>query len=167
MTNMDRRFALSVSSDPEEPRRPMAERHTDIVSLVRRADQVKREFFARGWRQPERRQHGSGAYYGGRVVVQSSGSTATEMTTRSQGALRIRYRARPERRGRVHRLAVRLAVEDHGQDLVEYALLTAAIGLAGIVAWPLIVDSMGATYQGWDTGVQDLWEPADPGGAGS
>ena len=64
----------------------------------------------------------------------------------------MRYRATPERRGRVLRVAVRLAVEDRGQDLVEYALLTAAIGLAGSVAWPLIVDSMGATYQGWDKG---------------
>ena len=64
-------------------------------------------------------------------------------------------------------MAVRLAVEDRGQDLVEYALLTAAIGLAGIVAWPTIVGSMGATYQGWDTGVQNLWEPADPVGGGS
>ena len=79
----------------------------------------------------------------------------------------MRYRATPNRRGRALRLAVRLAVEDHGQDLVEYALLTAAIGLAGAVAWPNIVDSMGATYQGWDTGVQDLWEPPDPGGGGS
>ena len=75
--------------------------------------------------------------------------------------------ATPERSGFIRRLAVRLAVEDHGQDLVEYALLTAAIGLAGSVVWPLIVDSMGAAYQGWDTGVQNLWEPADPGGAGS
>ena len=79
----------------------------------------------------------------------------------------MRYRATPNRRRRALRLAVRLASEDHGQDLVEYALLTAAIGLAGIVAWPNIVDSMGDLYQGWDTGVQDLWEPVDPVGGGS
>ncbi len=79
----------------------------------------------------------------------------------------MRYRATPKRRGRALRLAVRLALEDHGQDLVEYALLTAAIGLAGVVAWPNIVGSMGNLYQGWDTGVQDLWEPVDPVGGGS
>ena len=82
-------------------------------------------------------------------------------------ALCMRYRATPERRGPALRLAMRLAFEDHGQDLVEYALLAATIGIAGAVAWPAIVDSMGTAYLGWDTGVQDLWEPVDPVGGGS
>ena len=82
-------------------------------------------------------------------------------------ALCMRYRATPERRGPALRLAMRLAFEDHGQDLVEYALLAATIGIAGAVAWPAIVDSMRTAYLEWDTGVQDLWEPVDPVGGGS
>ena len=62
---------------------------------------------------------------------------------------------------------MRVMRDDHGQDLVEYALLTAAIGVVGVVAWTSITGGIGSAYQGWDTGVQNLWEPADPGAGGS
>ena len=54
--------------------------------------------------------------------------------------------------------------DEAGQDIVEYALLTAVIGLVGIVTWQAITAGIGTAYQGWDTGTQDLWEPANPGG---
>jgi Flp pilus assembly pilin Flp len=57
----------------------------------------------------------------------------------------------------------RLLSDDHGQDLIEYALLTTAIGLAGIVTWPLIVDAMGAAYAALDTQTQNIWEVPPPG----
>ncbi len=79
VTKLDDRFALTVSPDLEEPTRPMAERYTDIVSLVRRADQVEREFLGRGWREPELHEHDSRAY-GRLTLVQSSCSTAAEAT---------------------------------------------------------------------------------------
>ncbi len=60
----------------------------------------------------------------------------------------------------------RLATQDRGQDIIEYALLTGAIGIVGVVAWSNIAGGIGSAYQGWDTGVQDLWEPTNPG-AGS
>ncbi len=59
VTKVDQRFALMVSSDPEKPAHPMAGRYTDIVSLLRRADQVEREFLDRGWREPELHEHDS------------------------------------------------------------------------------------------------------------
>jgi Flp pilus assembly pilin Flp len=57
----------------------------------------------------------------------------------------------------------RLLREEDGQDVVEYALLTASVGLMGIATWPLITASIGATYQRLDTQTQDLWEVPDPG----
>ena len=50
--------------------------------------------------------------------------------------------------------------------MVEYALLAAFIGTVGILAWQSIGVGIGAAYLGWDTGVQGLSSPPDPG-AGS
>lgn len=62
---------------------------------------------------------------------------------------------------------VRLLVkDDRGQDLIEYALLTAAIGLAGAATWPIIVNTIGTTYRALDTNTQGLWEPPPPSGGG-
>lgn len=56
----------------------------------------------------------------------------------------------------------RFTANEQGQDLLEYALLTGAIGLVGVVAWQAIQGGIGTAYTGWDSGVQDLWEPDDP-----
>ena len=61
-TEADHGFTLTVPCDPEDPTRLVAERYEDIMSLMRRADQVKQEFLGRGWREPEQREHGSRAY---------------------------------------------------------------------------------------------------------
>jgi Flp pilus assembly pilin Flp len=60
----------------------------------------------------------------------------------------------------------RLARDDRGQDLIEYALLTAAIGVAGAATWPLIEQSIGRAYRALDTNTQNLWEPPPPSGGG-
>jgi Flp pilus assembly pilin Flp len=65
----------------------------------------------------------------------------------------------------MRQVILRLLHGDHGQDVVEYALLTASIGLMGIAVWPLIVTGIGATYTALDTATQNLWEVPDPGGA--
>jgi Flp pilus assembly pilin Flp len=57
----------------------------------------------------------------------------------------------------------RLFSQDRGQDLIEYALLTAAIGIAGILTWPLITDAIGVAYSVLDMQTQDIWEVPDPG----
>jgi Flp pilus assembly pilin Flp len=57
------------------------------------------------------------------------------------------------------------ARDERGQDLIEYALLTAAVGVAGIATWPFIATSIGTAYRALDTNTQSLWEPPPPGGA--
>jgi Flp pilus assembly pilin Flp len=52
--------------------------------------------------------------------------------------------------------------EEEGQDLVEYGLLALFIGIAGLAVWQAIVACLGASYSGYDSGVQGLWEPEDP-----
>jgi Flp pilus assembly pilin Flp len=57
--------------------------------------------------------------------------------------------------------------DDSGQDVIEYALLTAGIGIAGIALWPVIETSIRVSYQNLDTSTQNLWVPPDPAGGGS
>jgi Flp pilus assembly pilin Flp len=52
--------------------------------------------------------------------------------------------------------------DDNGQDLIEYALLTAAIAFAGVLAFQLIGANMNAAYSSWGTGVNNLWEVPNP-----
>ena len=59
----------------------------------------------------------------------------------------------------------RFLTSEEGQDLVEYALLTAFVGLAGAAMWPLVRDALQLSYQGWDSTNQNLWVPADPAGS--
>ena len=60
--------------------------------------------------------------------------------------------------------ARRLLWDERGQDLIEYALLTAGLALAGVAAWPLIVTALGTAYRALDTNTQNLWDPPPPGG---
>ena len=65
------------------------------------------------------------------------------------------------------RLLERLLREDTGQDVIEYALLSAFIGVIGVLAWQNVGSRLGTLYVGWDTGVQDLSScTPDPGGTG-
>ena len=60
-----------------------------------------------------------------------------------------------------------LISDDHGQDLVEYALLSAFIGLVCVAVWPNIRAAIGAAFIAWDTNVQGLSScTPDPGGGG-
>jgi Flp pilus assembly pilin Flp len=68
----------------------------------------------------------------------------------------------------VSRLAVGLAYlfrDDRGQDLVEYALLSAAIGFAGIVTFEWLAAGIGAVYQQWGTNNNALWESPPASGS--
>ena len=56
----------------------------------------------------------------------------------------------------------RLIAEESGQDLIEYALLTGAIGFAGVAGISLIGAAINAVYSSWNTGVNTLWEPPNP-----
>ncbi len=46
--------------------------------------------------------------------------------------------------------------EESGQDIVEYALLTALIGIAAILTWQVVADRVGVAYGEADTDVQAL-----------
>jgi hypothetical protein len=58
-----------------------------------------------------------------------------------------------------------LAGDTRGQDLVEYALLTAGVGLAAAATWTAVQQAFASAYAGYDTKVQNLWEPPNPGAA--
>jgi Flp pilus assembly pilin Flp len=53
-----------------------------------------------------------------------------------------------------------------GQDLIEYALLTALLGTIAVAAIPVIESAINTAYSMLNTGTQDLWQPPNPG-AGS
>lgn len=59
---------------------------------------------------------------------------------------------------------VRLIVDDTGQDLIEYALLTGIIGIAGLLVFPQLVEQMTAAYTNTVTETESLWVPCPPGG---
>jgi Flp pilus assembly pilin Flp len=46
------------------------------------------------------------------------------------------------------------AADESGQDIVEYALLGALVGIASIVIWQALVVTVGGVYGAADAGVQ-------------
>jgi len=56
----------------------------------------------------------------------------------------------------VRRQAARLFTDDRGQDLIEYALLTALIAVAGMLVIPSILTGMANAYTGWNTNTQAI-----------
>jgi len=57
----------------------------------------------------------------------------------------------------------RLIGEDDGQDVVEYALLTAGIGVVSVATWPLIAAGIKTAYARYNTNTQNAWEVPNPG----
>ena len=55
-------FVLTVCRDTTHRARPMRERYGDVESILQRADQMKEDFLAMGWREAELHEHDSGAY---------------------------------------------------------------------------------------------------------
>jgi Flp pilus assembly pilin Flp len=61
----------------------------------------------------------------------------------------------------------RLAADESGQDIVEYALLGALIGIASILIWQQLGTTVFNVYTAADTGVQNASAcTPDPGGGG-
>jgi Flp pilus assembly pilin Flp len=60
------------------------------------------------------------------------------------------------------RLLRQLARDDAGQDLLEYALLTGIIAIAGILLFPTIQSKMASAYQNWNDNAQAIWEAPPP-----
>ena len=51
---------------------------------------------------------------------------------------------------------------DSGQDLIEYGLLTAIIGVSGILVLAALPATMGNAYTGWSTAARNIAEPCAP-----
>jgi Flp pilus assembly pilin Flp len=67
------------------------------------------------------------------------------------------------------RLAARLRREEWGQDVIEYALLAAFIGIAGMLVLRTMNDTIFTAYTNWidpTVGTPSLWEPSAPLGSG-
>jgi Flp pilus assembly pilin Flp len=58
----------------------------------------------------------------------------------------------------------RLVDDERGQDVIEYALLTAAVGVVSAATWPVIAGAIGTAYTTLESNTQNLWEPPPPGG---
>jgi Flp pilus assembly pilin Flp len=56
----------------------------------------------------------------------------------------------------------RLASDERGQDLIEYALLAGMIGLAGYLVLPQIGPKMGNAFNQWGGQVYNEWKPSAP-----
>ena len=56
----------------------------------------------------------------------------------------------------------RFLADECGQDLIEYGLLAAIIGIAGALILPQIGPKMGGALQLWGGQIYNAWEPAPP-----
>ena len=59
-------------------------------------------------------------------------------------------------------LARRLVLEEDGQDLLEYGLITGIVLAIGIVIFSVISTKMGVAYENWGDQIQENWEPSNP-----
>jgi Flp pilus assembly pilin Flp len=59
-------------------------------------------------------------------------------------------------------LIARFWSEEAGQDLIEYALLTVTIGLAGAAVWSLMNAAISNTYTGNVDSANKQWESPAP-----
>jgi Flp pilus assembly pilin Flp len=61
----------------------------------------------------------------------------------------------------------RAIADDSGQDVIEYALLGAIVGIASVLTWSLLVTTVFDVYSAADADVQDVSAcTPDPGGGG-
>ena len=59
-------------------------------------------------------------------------------------------------------VAARVIADDSGQDLIEYGLLTAIVGISGVLILSTLSTTMGTAYSGWNTAGQNAWQPCPP-----
>jgi Flp pilus assembly pilin Flp len=62
----------------------------------------------------------------------------------------------------VRTLTARFLADDSGQDLVEYVLLGAFIGVVAVIVWANISTLIGLRYAEYNTNVNDLWASPEP-----
>ena len=74
----------------------------------------------------------------------------------------MQQRARGNAEEIVRVLIRQFVADEDGQDLIEYALLAAFIGLTGAAAWTAIRGGIGSFYVSSNGVVNDLWESPNP-----
>ena len=57
---------------------------------------------------------------------------------------------------------LRFVRNEEAQDLIEYALLTAIIGISGVLVLSTLSTTMASAYSGWNTAGQNAWQPCPP-----
>jgi Flp pilus assembly pilin Flp len=58
-------------------------------------------------------------------------------------------------------------VDERGQDLIEYGLLSGFIGVCAVLVWANFPGILAGVYGSWDSSVQNLSScTPDPGGGG-
>jgi Flp pilus assembly pilin Flp len=62
----------------------------------------------------------------------------------------------------VRTLIGRFLADDSAQDLVEYVLLGAFIGVVAVIVWANISTLIGVRYTEYNTNVNDLWASPEP-----
>ena len=62
----------------------------------------------------------------------------------------------------IRAVVARALADDSGQDLIEYALLTAIIGISGMLILSTLPTTMGTAYSSWNTAGQNAWQPCPP-----
>jgi Flp pilus assembly pilin Flp len=62
----------------------------------------------------------------------------------------------------VYGMLRRLASDDRGQDLIEYALLVSFIGLAVVGTFGTIINAISAAYGIFNSANNALWESPNP-----
>jgi Flp pilus assembly pilin Flp len=55
-----------------------------------------------------------------------------------------------------------LILDESGQDLVEYALVSSGVAVGTLVFVVLVAAFMNAAYGSWQTAVLARWEPCNP-----
>jgi Flp pilus assembly pilin Flp len=63
---------------------------------------------------------------------------------------------------RVVEVARQFCCDDSGQDLLEYALLTATVGLAGAAVWSAVAPALGTNYTSGLGSVNANWQSPEP-----
>jgi pilus assembly protein Flp/PilA len=59
-------------------------------------------------------------------------------------------------------LVAAFVLDESGDDLIEYALLAALIGIVGVVAFNTMSTKMGTAYSNWNATQHSNWEPCPP-----
>jgi pilus assembly protein Flp/PilA len=54
--------------------------------------------------------------------------------------------------------------DESGDDLIEYALLAALVGIVGVLTFNTMSGKMGTAYSNWNSTAKSSWVPCPPGG---